>query len=107
MSIKDPGKDYASTVGALVDYRRSHNGQQPGDPAKAAQALLSIASEAQPPLRLLLGADAVFMAEQQLKLMAAEDAKWRTLSLSTDFDSTPETLEANRRKLESLLLKQP
>ena len=47
------------------------------------------------------------MAEQQLKLMAAEDAKWRTLSLSTDFDSTPETIEANRRKLESLLLKQP
>jgi NAD(P)-dependent dehydrogenase (short-subunit alcohol dehydrogenase family) len=107
MAIKEPGEDYASTVGALVDYRRSHNGQQPGDPTKAAQALLTIAGEAEPPLRLLLGADAVFMAEQQLKLMAAEDIKWRTLSLSTDFDSTPETIEANRRKLESLLLKQP
>jgi NAD(P)-dependent dehydrogenase (short-subunit alcohol dehydrogenase family) len=107
MTINEPGEDYATTVGALIDYRRSHNGQQPGDPMKAAQALLTIAGEAEPPLRLLLGADAVFMAEQQLRLMAAEDAKWRTLSLSTDFDSTPETIEANRWKLESLLLKQP
>ncbi|MFZ0870895.1 MAG: oxidoreductase [Rhodanobacter sp.] len=107
MTIKEPGADYAATVGALLDYRRSHNGQQPGDPAKAAQVLLTIASEAEPPLRLLLGTDAVFMAGQQLERMAAEDSKWRTLSLSTDFDNTPEATEANRQRLASLLLKQP
>jgi hypothetical protein len=34
--------------------------------------------------------------------MAAEDAKWRTLSLSTDFDSTPEAVEERFRMLRSL-----
>src|SRR6202165_1656253 len=49
--------EYDSTVGAAVRFQRSYNGRQPGDPAKAAAALLQIASLSDPPLRLLLGSD--------------------------------------------------
>jgi hypothetical protein len=42
-----------------------------------------------PPLRLLIGSDAVFLAESFAAARAAEDAQWRTLSLSTDFDGLP------------------
>src|SRR6266478_5495618 len=46
--------EYDSTVGAAVRFQRSYIGRQPGDPAKAAAALLHVASLAEPPLRLLL-----------------------------------------------------
>lgn len=57
-----------------------------GDPAKVAQAILKVASEKEPPLRLLLGSDAVFLAGLAAAARAEEDAKWKTLSVSTDFD---------------------
>jgi exonuclease VII small subunit len=42
------------------------NGQRPGDPAKLAQALLTITDLEQPPLRFSAGADAIAQAEQKL-----------------------------------------
>jgi hypothetical protein len=56
-----------------------------GDPAKVAQVILRVASEKRPPLRLLLGSDAVFLASLFSEERAKEDAKWKELSLSTDF----------------------
>ena len=104
MTIHAPraDSDYAPTLGPMIDLMRAHGGNEAGDPVKAAQAILSIAHTPEPPLRLLLGSDAVFLVEQQSKRMAAEDAKWRTLSLSTDFDSTPEAIEERFRMLRSL-----
>ena len=49
--------EYDVTVGATVRFQRNYDGKQPGDPAKAAAALLHIASLSDPPLRLLLGSD--------------------------------------------------
>lgn len=104
MTIYPPRADseYAPILGPMIDLMGTHGGSEAGDPVKAAQAILSIANTPEPPLRLLLGSDAVFLAEQQSKRMAAEDAKWRTLSLSTDFDSTPEAVEERFRMLRSL-----
>jgi NAD(P)-dependent dehydrogenase (short-subunit alcohol dehydrogenase family) len=104
MTIHSPRADseYAPILGPMIDLMGTHGGNEAGDPAKAAQAILSIANTPAPPLRLLLGSDAVFLAEQQAKRMAAEDAKWRTLSLSTDFDSTPAAIEERFRMLRSL-----
>lgn len=104
MTIYTPGTDseYAPILGPMIDLMHAHAGHESGDPAKAAQAILTIAHTPQPPLRLLLGSDAVFLAEQQSAKMAAADAKWRTLSLSTDFDSTPEAIEQRFRMLRSL-----
>jgi NAD(P)-dependent dehydrogenase (short-subunit alcohol dehydrogenase family) len=104
MTIYPPHADseYTPILGPMIDLMATHGGNEAGDPMKAAQAILSIANTPEPPLRLLLGSDAVFLAEQQSKRMAAEDAKWRTLSLSTDFDGTPEGVEERFRMLRSL-----
>ena len=72
----------------MLDYLQQHNGHQPGDPAKAAQAILQLAALEKPPLRLLLGSDAVHLAGQVLAERAAEDAAFRALSLSTDRDDS-------------------
>src|SRR4051794_5381032 len=50
--------DYDERRGPLMDYWKSQNGQQVGDPAKLAQALLTIASQEPPPRRFIAGADA-------------------------------------------------
>ena len=48
-----------------VEYWRAQNGQQSGDPAKLARALITIASEKPPPHRFIAGADAIATAEQK------------------------------------------
>lgn len=77
---------YQQTVGLFMERARQAAGTMRGDPAKAAKAILQIASEARPPLRLLLGSDAVFLAGAVAARRAAEDARWKALSLSTDYD---------------------
>jgi len=51
--------EYAATVGPTRDYLVSGNGTQPGDPAKAPRAILAALDSPDPPLRLVLGADAI------------------------------------------------
>ncbi|MCY1022501.1 oxidoreductase [Pyxidicoccus sp. MSG2] len=83
----DPVSDaYGPTVGAFMENVRKHADAGRGDPAKAARAILQIASEKQPPLRLLLGSDAVFLAGTIAAQRAEDDARWKALSLSTDYD---------------------
>jgi NAD(P)-dependent dehydrogenase (short-subunit alcohol dehydrogenase family) len=76
---------YAATVGKVARFQRDYNGAQPGDPAKAAAAILRVASADDPPLRLLLGSDAVRAAQEAAKARSETDNKWRQLSESTDF----------------------
>jgi NAD(P)-dependent dehydrogenase (short-subunit alcohol dehydrogenase family) len=76
---------YAATVGKVARFQREYNGAQPGDPAKAAAAILRVASADEPPLRLLLGSDAVRAADEATKARSETDNKWRQLSESTDF----------------------
>ena len=77
---------YASTVGATAAFQRKYNGAQPGDPVKAARVIVQIAAMDDPPLRLLLGRDAVEGVESADRAKTESDRKWRSLSLSTDFD---------------------
>src|SRR5580704_9583092 len=86
MHIDEIRDDYKSTVGGFAQMARGNAGAGQSDPAKAAQAILRIASENEPPLRLLLGSDAVFLAGVVASTRAAEDAKWKALSMSTDYD---------------------
>jgi len=76
---------YAKTVGAVALFQRDFNGKQPGDPSRAAAAILTIAGTENPPLRLLLGSDAVRAAEEAERARIESDNKWRDLSVSTDF----------------------
>jgi NAD(P)-dependent dehydrogenase (short-subunit alcohol dehydrogenase family) len=79
---------YASTVGAAAKFQREFDGSQPGDPKKAAAVILHIASVDEPPLRLLLGSDAVRAAEGAERARSDADRRWRHLSESTDFAET-------------------
>lgn len=77
--------EYDATVGATVRFQRDYDGKQPGDPVKAAAALLHIASLPNPPLRLLLGSDAYNAAEQHALQILGFDKEWKDLSISTDY----------------------
>src|SRR5260221_6909739 len=76
---------YASTVGAAARFQREYDGAQPGDPKKAAAAVLNIARLDEPPMRLLLGRDAVRAAAEAERTRAEADRKWRALSEATGF----------------------
>jgi len=73
------------TIGATVRFQRDYDGKQPGDPAKAAAALLHIASLPEPPLRLVLGSDAYDAAQRHASEILASDREWKALTTSTDF----------------------
>src|ERR1700749_4070121 len=78
--------EYDSTVGATARFQRNYNGKQPGDPKKAAQAMVQLTQERNPPWRLLLGSDAYAAAEKN-DLARLEEARiWKKLSVSTDFE---------------------
>jgi NAD(P)-dependent dehydrogenase (short-subunit alcohol dehydrogenase family) len=87
MTIRESRPEYDPTIGAMIRYRANMTGQATGDPAKAALAILKIAGVDEPPLRLLLGSDAVHLADLDNQARIETDRKWRELSLSTDFDA--------------------
>jgi NAD(P)-dependent dehydrogenase (short-subunit alcohol dehydrogenase family) len=78
--------DYAERSAAMREFWQSQNGQQQGDPAKLAQALLTIADEEQPPLRFVAGADAIETAEQQIAMLQQQIDAFRDLSTSLALD---------------------
>jgi NAD(P)-dependent dehydrogenase (short-subunit alcohol dehydrogenase family) len=86
MTVAEIPPEYEATVGVMNQYRETRNGKQPGDPAKAAQVILQVAGMSEPPQRLLLGSDAFQMAAAITTNRAAEDEKWKELTLSTDFE---------------------
>jgi NAD(P)-dependent dehydrogenase (short-subunit alcohol dehydrogenase family) len=86
--IREGRSEYDSTVGEVARFQRDYNGIQPGDPVKAASVILYITSLDSPPLRLLLGSDAVHAVEQSDIARLEADRKWRNLSLSTDFEAS-------------------
>jgi NAD(P)-dependent dehydrogenase (short-subunit alcohol dehydrogenase family) len=75
--------EYANTVGPTRAYIRDNDGTQPGDPAKAAQAILAALDAEEPPLRLVLGADAIGNIERRLRAVADELDAWRSLGEAT------------------------
>jgi NAD(P)-dependent dehydrogenase (short-subunit alcohol dehydrogenase family) len=83
--LREGRPEYDATVGATVRFQRDYNGKQPGDPAKAAAALLHLASLPEPPLRILLGSDAYNAAEKNELAKIEAGRQWKGLSYSTDF----------------------
>jgi NAD(P)-dependent dehydrogenase (short-subunit alcohol dehydrogenase family) len=79
-------KDYDEGRAKQLAFWKSQNGQQSGDPAKLARALLTIASQDPPPRRFIAGADAVATAEQVAADLKAQTGAHRALSTSLAFD---------------------
>jgi NAD(P)-dependent dehydrogenase (short-subunit alcohol dehydrogenase family) len=74
---------YAETVGPTRAYVRYGDGEQPGDPAKAAAAILAALDADSPPLRLVLGADAAANIRRRLGGLADELDAWETVGAAT------------------------
>ncbi|WP_454832535.1 oxidoreductase [Pseudoxanthomonas wuyuanensis] len=86
-SLSQGRPEYDRVVGATARMQHAYDGRQPGDPARAAQALLAVAAMDAPPLRLALGSDAVAAIERVEHSRLEELARWRTISASTDYPS--------------------
>ena len=82
-----PMAEYAGTVGPTREYLRSGHGTQSGDPAKAAQAILTALDAPEPPLRLVLGGDAVDDIRRRLDVLGAELAEWEPVGRNTAIDT--------------------
>jgi NAD(P)-dependent dehydrogenase (short-subunit alcohol dehydrogenase family) len=74
--------DYADRTAEQRDWWEAQNGQQAGDPAKLAEALVTIASEDSPPRRFIAGADAIGLAEQKVAALQEQIDAYRDLSTS-------------------------
>ncbi len=78
--------DYDERRLPLLEYWKSQNGKQSGDPAKLAKALVTIASQEPPPRRFITGADAIATTEQKIADLKTQIDANRAHSMSLAFD---------------------
>ena len=81
-----PIEDYNERRAQQMQFWKDQNGQQSGDPAKLAQALITISSQEKPPRRFIAGADAIGTAEQVVAVLQQQIDAFRDLSTSLAFD---------------------
>ncbi len=79
--------DYADTVGARMKTTAEASGNQPGDPVRAAEAMIAITEIDAPPRHLVLGAIGLAAVTKHLEATLAEIEAWREKGLATDFPS--------------------
>ncbi|MFD0688712.1 oxidoreductase [Actinomadura fibrosa] len=85
MVRSEPIADYAPSIEYWRDLFTQLDGKQEGDPAKAAQAIIRVVEADDPPLRLVLGADALGYIRAKLEGQRAEQDAWEELSLDVNF----------------------
>lgn len=76
--------DYAATAGANKDSIRGYSGSQPGDPMRAAQAIMKVVDAPNPPYRLLLGKGALKSAHAKMDLLKKDFDTWEETTVWTD-----------------------
>ena len=76
--------DYAESAGANKSFIRGYSGNQPGDPKRAAQAIVKAVESKQPPLRLLLGAAALKGATAKLDVLKKDYDAWADTTVWAD-----------------------
>jgi NAD(P)-dependent dehydrogenase (short-subunit alcohol dehydrogenase family) len=79
---------YRPIIEPIESFLYGSDGKQPGDPRKAAAAMIAVVESAEPPLRLLLGADAIGAWERKRDAVNADLAKWRETAEDTAYDET-------------------
>ena len=77
--------DYDRVMDPIRSARQAKSGHRPGDPDKAARALLALIEQETPPVRLFLGSDALWLVAQKLTQKKSELERWEALSRSTNF----------------------
>ncbi len=83
MKVPHVSEPYQGTVGVFAEMIKKFAGNEPSLPEKIAGILMGLLKEENPPLRLLLGPDAVEYAALAAKKQSDEDEKWRSLSMSS------------------------
>jgi NAD(P)-dependent dehydrogenase (short-subunit alcohol dehydrogenase family) len=78
--------DYDALFEPIRAARQARSGNQPGDPVKAARAILQIVEDEHPPAHFPLGPDALKLIREALAAREAELKQWEAISSSTDFD---------------------
>jgi NAD(P)-dependent dehydrogenase (short-subunit alcohol dehydrogenase family) len=76
--------DYDLSFDPIRKAREERSGKQPGDPVKAADAILKLIASDNPPAHLLLGSDALKLVRDKLAQLEAEIAAWEDVTRSTD-----------------------
>ncbi|GHO72670.1 short-chain dehydrogenase/reductase [Ktedonobacter sp. SOSP1-85] len=77
--------DYDEMYEPIREARRRNNGYQPGDPARAAAAILRVINDEAPPRHLVLGSAALDALAASREAFDTDVRRWETLSRSTDF----------------------
>jgi NAD(P)-dependent dehydrogenase (short-subunit alcohol dehydrogenase family) len=78
--------DYAERNAQYRAFWKEKNGKQEGDPVKLAKALITIASQVEPPSRWIAGADAIAGAEQKVAELRSQINAYRDLSISLSYE---------------------
>ncbi|MFG1687652.1 hypothetical protein ACGFNP_46360 [Nonomuraea sp. NPDC049269] len=82
MTIPQPSAPYRSTIGELAELLCAAPGHGATSARRVAQVVRDLAGRDDAPLRLLIGTDAVPLAQQAAQELAASDEAWREVSLS-------------------------
>lgn len=77
--------DYSETAGKSAGMIREYSGNQPGDPERAAQAMIDVVESENPPLRLLLGKAALKGAREKLEELKTDFDAWEETTTGADF----------------------
>ncbi|MDM9383766.1 oxidoreductase [Chlorogloeopsis sp. ULAP01] len=76
---------YAPVSGASLQWFKEMDGQQPGDPRAAAQAIIQAVESPHPPMRLALGTDAMSLIQEKLEWVKTDLDVWQQVTVSTDY----------------------
>lgn len=87
MKFSEKSIDGYAAIDRTKAAMKARNGVQPGDPVKAALAIIQIAETENPPLRLALGKIAIGAIQGKIALLTKDLTAWETLSAGADFES--------------------
>ena len=88
---ENPIDDYEETAHKFVKQQEQMSGEQPGDPDKAAQAMIKAVESDNPPMRLVLGEDALQATRKKIESFQKELEEWEDVTLSTSFEDAKST----------------
>jgi NAD(P)-dependent dehydrogenase (short-subunit alcohol dehydrogenase family) len=86
--------DYAATAGAVRRELRELSGKQPGDPVRAASAIIQAVEAPNPPLHLLLGKEALRLGREKLDALRRDFDAWQKLTVGADFPTAKPSMVA-------------
>jgi NAD(P)-dependent dehydrogenase (short-subunit alcohol dehydrogenase family) len=92
--VRVPIADYAATAGAVRRALRDSSGKQPGDPVRAANAIIEAAQSPAPPLHLLLGREALEKAQAKVDALRSDFEAWEKVTVGADFPAGEPTKAA-------------